>query len=568
MIIAIIQARMGSSRLPGKVLLDLAGRPVLWHGVERVRRARSIDRVMVATTDQPGDEPIRQFCREKGIPCFAGSETDVLDRYYQAAIAGGAGESDGIARITADCPLIDPDVIDQVVEIFLTISADYVSNVQPPTFPDGLDVEVFKFSSLRQAHREARLLSEREHVTPYLRNQPEKFSQRNVTNGQDLSSLRWTLDEPADYALLQRIVTELDVHKPDFHMSDVLQILSAHPEWAELNCSFARNEGYLKSLRQDGAPICLGTVQFGTAYGINNRLGQPDRQRVFAILDRAIEAGIDWLDTAAAYGEAESVLGEYIRSRQAAGRLRVVSKLRPDFLDNTSKGTISVSQIVKNEMEGSLQRLGLERFDGYLLHNAAHLDYDEVGLALTQWRAAGLTRKIGVSVYTPEQALAALHAGWVDAVQVPYNILDRRLDQRGFFDEKSRLGRSVTVFVRSLLLQGLLMMTEADVPTHLAGITPHLKELDGWLSGYGFSRFDAAFWFASRRPGVDAVVLGVDTVEQLEQYIQLSHQAVDFSAALTEGLQRFGDIDSRLLSPNLWDSLRTKERDEDHEKNV
>ena len=562
MILAVIQARMGSSRLPGKVLLDLAGRPVLWHGVTRVKQADLVDKVMVATTDRPGDEPIRRFCASRGIACFGGSESDVLDRYRQAALSAGAGPGDGIVRITADCPLIDPEVIDSVIRTFLQSGADYVSNVQPPTFPDGLDVEVFQFTALQTAWQEARLPSEREHVTPYLRNHPEKFSQKNVTHTQDLSALRWTLDEPADFALLQKIVEALQSQKPAFHLDDVLQVLAGHPEWAELNASFGRNEGYEKSLRQDHAPLCLGTVQFGTAYGINNRTGRPEQERVFAILDRALEAGIDWLDTAAAYGEAEKVLGAYIRSRQAAGRFRVVSKLRPDFLDNISKGRFSLEHSVHDELRQSLDRLGLEKLDGYLLHSAgiAQLTHPELGNTMAEIRNSGQVRQVGVSVYTPEEALAALRTPWVDAVQIPYNILDRRLDATGFFAQKEQLARPVTVFVRSLLLQGLLMMTETEIPAHLAGIAPHLRELDGWLAGHGFSRFDAAFWFAARRPGVDAVVVGVDTLAQLEQYIELGRRSVDFSVALDEGLARFGDIDPRLLSPNLWESLRKEEK--------
>ena len=512
MILAIIQARMGSSRLPGKVLLDLAGRPVLWHAVERVRKARRVEQVSVATTLAPGDESIRRFCAKNEITCFAGSENDVLDRYWQAALSAGAGPGDGIVRITADCPLIDPEVIDQVIAAFLSSGADYVSNVNPPTFPDGLDVEVFSFSALRIAWREAALQSEREHVTPYLRNHPEKFSAHNVTHSTDLSALRWTLDEPADYALLQRIVTELDRSQPEFHLADVLQVLAAHPQWQELNRDFARNEGYAKSLRQEQAPICLGTVQFGLAYGINNRSGRPEQERVFAILDRALAAGIDRLDTAAAYGEAEKVLGEYIRSRQVADRVKVVSKLRPDFLDNTYKGTVSLEQAVSEEVQASLERLGLARLDGYLLHSASceQIEYGELGAALAAVRESGLVRQVGASLYTPEQAMAALKTDWLDAVQVPYNILDRRLDQVGFFDRNSRRPRPLTVYVRSLLLQGLLMMPEQEIPPHLSAIAPHLRELDQWLDRQGIDRLTAAFGFVASRPGVDAVVVGVD----------------------------------------------------------
>ena len=563
MILAIIQARMGSSRLPGKVLLDLAGRPVLWHAVSRVRKARLVDQVLVATTDQPSDELVRRFCAEQSVQYFGGSEQDVLDRFVQAARFAGATESDAIVRITADCPLIDPAVIDQVVAAYQHTGADYVSNVQPPTFPDGLDVEVFRFSALLTAWREAKLVSEREHVTPYLRNHPERFSTHNVTYSTDLSALRWTLDEPADYALLQRIVAELDRSQSDFHLADVLQVLAAHPEWQELNRDFQRNEGYAKSLRQEQAPICLGTVQFGLAYGINNRSGRPEQQRVFAILDRALAAGIDQLDTAAAYGDAEKVLGEYIRSRQVADRVKVVSKLRPDFLDNTSKGTISLGQALSDEVQASLARLGLERLDGYLLHSASieQLEHAELGAAMVGIRESALVRQVGASLYTPEQAMAALKTDWLDAVQVPYNILDRRLDQAGFFDRNSRRPRPLTVYVRSLLLQGLLMMSEQEIPPHLSAIEPHLWELDQWLAGQGIDRLTAAFGFVARHPGVDAVVVGVDSLEQLEQYLALSARIGDFSAILSEGLQRFGEIEPQLLSPNLWESLRQEKRD-------
>ena len=563
MILAIIQARMGSSRLPGKVLLDLAGRPVLWHGVSRVRQARRIDRLLVATTDQATDEPIRRFCAERGIACFGGSEQDVLDRFVQAARFAGATETDGIVRITADCPLIDPEVIDQVVTLFLESGADYVSNVQPPTFPDGLDVEVFRYAALLEAWREAKLVSEREHVTPYLRNHPEKFAARNLTHDRDLSTLRWTLDEAADYDLLRRVVSALERRKTAFRLADVLQVLAEHPEWQELNRDFARNEGYAKSLRQEQAPLCLGTVQFGLAYGINNRGGKPEQQRVFAILDRALAAGIDRLDTAAVYGDAETVLGEYIRSRQVAGKLNVVSKLRPDFFDNTYKDPVHLQQALQQEVQASLTRLGLERLDGYLLHSATEEQLRHAGLseAMQALRQTGLVRETGASLYTPEQAMTALQTGWVDAVQVPYNILDRRLDRADFFGQNNHRVRPLTVYARSVLLQGLLMMRPDEIPPHLTALAPHLRELDEWLASQGVDRLTAAFGFVSRHPGIDAVVVGVDSLEQLEQYLALSTRLADFSTILSAGLARFGEIEPRLLSPNLWDALRQEKRD-------
>ena len=218
---------------------------------------------------------------------------------------------------------------------------------------------------------------------------------------------------------------------------------------------------------------------------------------------------------------------------------------------------------MSDEVQASLERLGLARLDGYLLHSASceQLEHGELGAALASVRESGLVRQVGASLYTPEQAMTALQTDWLDAVQVPYNILDRRLDQAGFFDRNSRRSRPLTVYVRSLLLQGLLLMSEQEIPPHLSAIVPHLRELDQWLAGQGIDRLAAAFGFVASRPGVDAVVVGVDSVEQLEQYLALSARIGDYSAILSEGLQRFSEIEPRLLSPNLWESLRQEKRD-------
>lgn len=246
MIAAIIQARMGSTRVPGKVLLDIRGHPMLWHVVNRVRQVRSLDQVLVATSDGSSDDPIAAFCEQEGIPCFRGSEDDVLDRYYQAAKWIGA---DVVVRITADCPLVDPSIVDDVVRCFVEGDYDYVSNTDPPTFPDGLDAEVFSFDALERAWREARWQSEREHVTPYMRKHPELFRIGNLTYEENLAGMRWTVDEPQDLEFVRAVYDHLG--STSFGMADVLDILKKRPELAEINASIGRNEGYQKSLRED-----------------------------------------------------------------------------------------------------------------------------------------------------------------------------------------------------------------------------------------------------------------------------------------------------------------------------
>ena len=243
---AIIQARMGSTRLPGKVLAPIAGHPMLWHVVRRARLSQRVDTVLVATSTASADDPVAAFCAGSAIPHVRGSEDDVLDRYHQAAQQAGA---DVIVRITADCPLLDSATVDLVVGYFLEGDYDYVSNTDPPTYPDGLDIEVFSASALEHAWREARLRSEREHVTPYIRNHPQLFRHANVANDQDLSSLRWTVDEEADLAFVRAVYEQAG--SDSFTMGDVLTLLQQHSHLFERGRLPERNEGLIKSLRED-----------------------------------------------------------------------------------------------------------------------------------------------------------------------------------------------------------------------------------------------------------------------------------------------------------------------------
>jgi spore coat polysaccharide biosynthesis protein SpsF (cytidylyltransferase family) len=251
MIAAIIQARMNSTRLPGKTLMEIGGEPLLGHLVRRARRVPHLQDVIIATTNNPADVAIVDFANRTGLRVHRGSETDVLDRFYQTAKRFGVSV---ILRITPDCPLLDPQVAGLVVDEYLRNKGecDYVSNVDPPTFPDGLDAEVFTFATLERSWREAEKRSEREHVTPYMRSHPELFKLRNVAHSEDLSSLRWTVDEPRDLEFVRRVIGHLG--QQPFDMNDVLSLLRSRPELGDLNRGIGRNEGYLRSLREDAMP--------------------------------------------------------------------------------------------------------------------------------------------------------------------------------------------------------------------------------------------------------------------------------------------------------------------------
>jgi glutamate-1-semialdehyde aminotransferase/spore coat polysaccharide biosynthesis protein SpsF (cytidylyltransferase family)/predicted dehydrogenase len=243
-IVAIIQARMGSSRLPGKSLAEINGHPMLWHVVERVKRARLVDRVVVATSMESGDDAIEKMCEENGVACYRGSERDVLDRFYGAARAEKASQ---VVRITADCPLIDPEVIDRVVSRFQRGDLDYASNAMVRSYPDGLDTEIFSFLALERAWHEATKSSEREHVTPYLRS--DKFRTANVENNSTYlyQHYRWTVDEPEDLEFIRAVYHGFR-GKESFGMKDVLDLIEKTPGLEKMNSEIVSNRGYYKSL--------------------------------------------------------------------------------------------------------------------------------------------------------------------------------------------------------------------------------------------------------------------------------------------------------------------------------
>ena len=247
-VIAIVQARMGSTRLPGKVLLNLEDETVLEHVVRRVKSSEYVDDVVVATTISKDDLQIVEICAHLGINVYCGSENDVLDRYYQAA---KLFEAENIVRITSDCPIIDSKIIDEVISLHLKTNADYTSNTLNETYPDGEDVEVFTFASLKNVWNNAKLASEREHVTPYIRNNPDIFKHASLEYKEDLSQKRWTLDNAEDLEFLRLVYKYLYSKNSLFDMDDILALIDENPEIEKINQHIIRNEGYLKSQRED-----------------------------------------------------------------------------------------------------------------------------------------------------------------------------------------------------------------------------------------------------------------------------------------------------------------------------
>lgn len=245
-VVAIVQARMGSTRLPEKVMKEVCGKPLIAHVVERLGESRKIDRIVIATTRDASDDAIVEWCDENDMDFFRGSTDDVLARYYHAAKDFGANT---IVRITSDCPMIDPVLVDAAIERFSTGMFDHVSI--DSSFPDGLDAEVFSFFALKYAQREARLASEREHVTPHIWKNPQKFRLSAITSPEDLSYHRWTVDDERDLEFVRRVFAALYPWRGVFHSGDVLRFLKENPEVSLINAGTERNEGYARSLAED-----------------------------------------------------------------------------------------------------------------------------------------------------------------------------------------------------------------------------------------------------------------------------------------------------------------------------
>jgi len=244
----VVQARCGSTRLPNKILLPICKKTVLEHIIRRLNRVKKSSILIIATTIEKKDLEILKICFNLQTHVYCGSTNDVLDRYYQAA---RLFQLQNIIRITSDCPLIDPQLVDQMILCHEKQKNDYSTNSQPPTYPDGEDIEIMTYLTLKKTWQKAKLLSEREHVTSFIYKHPKLFSIFDFKNSVDLSNKRWTLDYPEDYKFIKKIYQGLYNIKPYFSISDIIKFIQKHPELENINKYISRNIGYQKSLKLD-----------------------------------------------------------------------------------------------------------------------------------------------------------------------------------------------------------------------------------------------------------------------------------------------------------------------------
>ena len=256
-IVTVIQARSGSSRLPGKVMMDVLGKPLLIRMVERVQRAKLAGPIVIATTTEPGDDIIEKLCESEGLLCYRGSRDDLLDRHYRA---GKMHNADAVVKIPSDCPLIDPKVIDKVLQYYLDNDFDFVSNLHPATYPDGNDVEIMSWKTIEKAWQKATRNMEREHTTPYIWENPDQFKIGNVVweTSLDYSMTdRWTIDYPEDFTFIKTIYEQLYPANPAFDLQDILHLTRQNPDVFSINSKYAGVNWYrnhldeLKTITED-----------------------------------------------------------------------------------------------------------------------------------------------------------------------------------------------------------------------------------------------------------------------------------------------------------------------------
>ena len=294
------------------------------------------------------------------------------------------------------------------------------------------------------------------------------------------------------------------------------------------------------------AKLCLGTVQFGMDYGINNALGQPSKEEVFKILDLALIHGIEVFDTAAAYGNAEELLGEYAAVRELEkGKFKVVSKLSAGSME----GAEDVQKKIYQEVCASLERLHVQELYGYLLHKAECIYDQNIVAALQKVKQEGLVKNIGISIYQIGEGEAAIDSGIIDFIQMPYNVFDQRGDTTGFL-EKAK-SRGITMFTRSAFLQGLFLMGQENIPECLEKAKKYLYEFENLLDEFHLDKVSTLLNYPANNPYIDYVVVGVDNAMQLQEHVKKFGKQLPIEF-LQKVRQMFSNVEKEIIMPNLW----------------
>jgi len=529
----ILQARMSSSRLPGKALLPVAGYPSAILAALRARNRGG--RVILATSDDPSDDVLARVAGEHEIEVFRGPLRDVLARYFLAVAS--LPEDCIVVRLTADNVVPDGTFVGELARKFECADLEYLGTESSSRKPYGLDAEAFTVAALRKAHATASTACDREHVGPWMeRNCRSAIYQPDLPTGEDFGGVRCTIDDQDDYDRVLRLFAGV---------TDPVGI-----GWLELT----RRLTALTEERSIRGEFTLGTAQLGMAYGVVNDNGKPLRNKAIEIVRQAVARGVTTIDTARAYGDSEDVIGEALEGRQA----QVITKIEVSGVDPVAS-EIDARRRVKATIEASCRALRTTKLDAVLLHDWEHR-YRWQGAAwqqLLEFQEGGRISTLGASVYEPSDALEALQGPSVEHLQIPMNILDWRWRAAGV-DVAIRERPGVVLHARSAFLQGILL--------HPSTRWPRVEGFDGADCAAALARLarefdresvaDLCLAYVRSLPWITSVVVGCETLGQLDHNLRLFsrpklslQQCVEIESALPKAPET-------LLNPSKWNTAQ------------
>lgn len=535
--IAILQARTNSSRLPGKVLLPINGIPLVVLAAERA--ANTGRKVIVATSKEKSDDVLAWTLKKHGIPFYRGSLENTLERIV-AALSHYKDDA-LVFRLTADNVFPDGSLLDELESEFLNRNLEYICcNGESSGLPYGMSAELTRLGHLRDALKSTTSSFDQEHVTPYIRRKfgEEYFSKyKNINKGH----YRCTIDCLDDYLNVQSIFSSVE---------DPIKI-----PWGILIDALDSVE-YQPLTKIPIKKLVLGGAQLGLSYGITNRAGQPSKKTAEKILKIAIANGVNYIDTARAYGNSEDIIGEALSSGWQ-GRAQIITKLSPLVECSTESSKNTVNAFVDSSIFRSLASLRLEALDVLMLHRASHVFQwnGAVWDRLIEHKNENRIHRLGVSVQTPDELESVLDIQDIVFIQMPFNILDWRWDKviNKIIEEKKR--RELIIHTRSTLLQGLLTSESKELwsQAHISRPEAIIKWLECQteinnkksIAGLCLSFVMSCDW-------VDGVVVGMESYEQLLENIEIFSKKKLLQSAIILALESRPFADERTLNPACW----------------
>lgn len=542
----VVQARLSSSRLPAKALLPLRGLPVA--ALCALRAANRGGEVVVATSTDASDDILANRLSEYAINVTRGPLNDVLGRFIQATADLAA--NDLVVRLTADNVFPDGEFIEEIVREFRSLRVDYLGTNSPADgLPYGLSAEVFTVRILREAAKAACTAEEREHVTPWIRRHgASSFVSGAMFMEKRYDHLRCTIDTAEDYIQLARLFDALDADPIQVTWRALIEAVSRIPGVPAFRIPYRLDEG--------GRPcgvLSLGTAQLGMPYGVANITGQPSPEEAVRIVSVAIDHGVTFIDTARAYGTAESRVGATLSSGYR-GRATVVTKLDPMATLAEGASEADAARAVDASVFRSCRELGVRNIDVLMLHRWAHRKrfHGAVWKRLLELQTEGVIGALGASVYSPAEAMESLGDKDVRHIQLPYNLLDWRWGSEEFLEARAKRA-DVSIHVRSAYLQGILVSDASTWPSNLVNPREWIFRLDqAVLETKRKNRADLCMAYVTGTPWVTTVVAGAETEQQLRDNLSLATQqplGADERACVQALL---GQAPERLLNPATW----------------